>query len=201
MNGGLSTVIIIEPHETSTERWSYQSSGGELEEAAGNDRTEKLGDPVEDASQQTDVTSDEGSEGDSGVDVAAGDVCANSDCNKQSEAVGDGGGDEAGGGGGTVIGELVEGHAGAWTGEDEDEGGYELGQRGLQGIRVRGLLGPADGYVSDRHIMGCVERTESSGRESTGFHFSLLSEGRVGRMFIIYIESDQAHKTGDSRFR
>lgn len=32
-------------------------------------------------------------------------------------------------------------------------------------------------------------------------HFSLLSEGRVGGMFIIYIESDQAHKTGDSRFR
>lgn len=46
---------------------------------------------------------------------------------------------------------LTEGHAGALAGEDEDEGGDELGERRLEGTRVVHLLVAPDGDPADRH--------------------------------------------------
>lgn len=65
----------------------YQAAGGELEEEAGDDGTEQLGDPVEEAPEQGDVAAEECAEGDGGIDVAAGDVGPHGDGHEQREGV------------------------------------------------------------------------------------------------------------------
>lgn len=45
----------------------------------------------------------------------------------------------------------TEGHAGAGAGEDEDEHGDELGDGGLEGVRVGQLAGAPDRDPADRH--------------------------------------------------
>lgn len=51
------------------------------------------------------------------------------------------------------MGELRESQTGTLAGENEDKSGNELGQGGLQGGGVGGLLRPADGdnYPLKRH--------------------------------------------------
>lgn len=120
--------------------------------------------------------------------MAAGDVRTDGDGDEQPEAMGDGSRDEAGRGGRAVVCELVEGHARALASEHEDEGRDKLGQRGLQGIRVRRLVGVTDCDVPDRH--GCGGAFTSRAREasemdlsgraglraSTGLHFTAIGE-------------------------
>ena len=83
--------------------------------------------------------------------MAARDVCPDGDRHKEAEGVSQGGGHEACRGGGAVICQLGECHAGALAGKDKDEGGKELCQPRLEGVRVGLLLWPADGDVTDRH--------------------------------------------------
>lgn len=66
-----------------------------------------MSDDVDDTTEEGDVTSDEGTESDGGVDVSTGDVGTDGDGDEKCECMGDGGGDETGGGGCTVVGELV----------------------------------------------------------------------------------------------
>lgn len=65
-------------------------AGDEEQEERGDDGAQELGDPVEEATEESDVSAEEDAEGDSGVDVAAGDVGPRGDGNEQGEAVGEG---------------------------------------------------------------------------------------------------------------
>jgi len=86
--------------------YSYRS-GNKDKEGGGDDGSEELSDDVNDTTEEGDVTTNEGTEGDSGVDMSTGDVSTNGDSNKESECMGDGGRDETGRGGSTVVGKLV----------------------------------------------------------------------------------------------
>ena len=97
----------LEKHE---ERESYLA-GGKPKKQACNGGAKKLSDPVNDTTQEGNVTTDEGTEGNGRVDVAAGDVGTDGDGDKKSECMGESCGNEAGRGAGAVIGELVEGYA------------------------------------------------------------------------------------------
>ena len=130
---------------------SYLAASDETEEEAGGDGAEELGDPVEDAAEEGDVAADEEAEGDGGVDVAAGDVGGDGDGDEEGQAVCQGCGDDGVLRGGAVVGELVEGDPRPWPRENEDQGGDELRQRRPQGIGMRGIVGPTDGNVADRH--------------------------------------------------
>lgn len=68
-------------------RYTHHAVGGELKEQASDGGSEKLGNPVEDATKEGDIATDEGTKGDSWVDVATGDV--GSDCygDEKSESV------------------------------------------------------------------------------------------------------------------
>lgn len=66
---------------------NYQASGGSFKEEASYNGADELGDPVEEASENGDLTSKSQSEGDGGVDVATGDVGAYSDRHKESKAM------------------------------------------------------------------------------------------------------------------
>lgn len=46
---------------------------------------------------------------------------------------------------------YTKGHSGAFAGEDEDEGGDELGERGLERFRVDRLSRRPHGDAGDRH--------------------------------------------------
>lgn len=56
----------------------------------------------------------------------------------------------------------TESHAGALAGEDEDESGDELGERGLENARVSRLLPSPDRYPRDRHFFFGWEGSLSS---------------------------------------
>lgn len=53
---------------------AYQASCGNFEEVASNNGAKKLGDPVEDASKDGDLASESQTEGDSWINMAAGDI-------------------------------------------------------------------------------------------------------------------------------
>lgn len=57
--------------------------------------------------------------------------------------------------------EQTVGHAGALAGEDEDDGGYELGKGGLEGAGMISLLPGSDSYASDRHVRKLIRYTEN----------------------------------------
>ena len=133
----------------------YLSAGGELEEQAGDDGAEDLRDPEEDAAEPGKVAADKGGEGDCGVDVAAGDVCADGDGDDEGEGVGNGDGKESGG---RVDGEVFDGNGGAGGSEDEDECGDEFGESGSAIVGVSVILGPTDlGWV--RHSLQMFSHT------------------------------------------
>lgn len=73
-------------------RISYQASGDELEDEACYDGTKKLGNPVEDASEDSDLATKSQSKCDSWVHMAPRDVGSNWNCNKESKAMADGNG-------------------------------------------------------------------------------------------------------------
>lgn len=81
-----------------------------------------MSDDVNDTTEKGDVATNEGTEGDGGVDMSTGDVSTYGDSDKESECMGDGSRDESGGSGGTVVGKLVVSDTGTGTSEDEDEG-------------------------------------------------------------------------------
>lgn len=106
-----------------------------------------------------DVAADEGTKGDGGVGVAAGDVRitgesgGDADGGGECERMSDGGGDEGGGG----IAVAGDGDAGAGAGEDEDERGDELRQSDLQCFLVRNnvSLGPAPRIDFNDAVLHC----------------------------------------------
>ena len=132
----------------------YQATSGELEQQASNGGAKELSDPVNDASEERDVTTHEGAKSDSGVDVATGDVGTDSDGDKEAERVGYGGSDQAGRGSGTVCSQLGEGHARALTGEHEYKGGDKLRQPCPQCVRVGRLVCLPHADSADRHSVG-----------------------------------------------
>lgn len=71
-------------------------AGGVLDEDSADDGTEELSDPVEDACEDGDLAAEGEAEGDSGVDVAAGDVGADGDRDEQPERVAHRHGDQTG---------------------------------------------------------------------------------------------------------
>jgi hypothetical protein len=96
---------------------------------ASNGGSKELGNPVEDATEEGDVTTDEGAIGDSWVEVAAGDVDGDGYGDEKTQSVCQGSRHEPCRGCGVVVDELVEGHAGALPGKHEYESQYELCQR------------------------------------------------------------------------
>lgn len=126
----------------------YLSAGGEFEKQASDDGAEDLSDPEEDAAEQGKVAADEKAEGDSGVDVAAGDVCADGDGGEEGEGVGNGDDDESGG---RVGAEVFDGDGGAGGSEDKDECGDEFGESGSPSVAVNVVLGPTDYEGAERH--------------------------------------------------
>jgi hypothetical protein len=101
--------------------FSYRC-GNKDEEQGSEDGSDKLSDDVNDTTEEGDVTTNEGTESDGGVNMSTGDVSTNGDSNKESECMSDGSRDKTGGRGGTVIGKLVVSDTGTGTSEDEDEG-------------------------------------------------------------------------------
>ena len=81
-------------------QYVYHASRSDPEEERSHDGTEDLRDPVEDGMDEGDPPTDEGAEGDSRVDVTAGDVEGNGDGDEEGEGVGNGHHNQTAGGGG-----------------------------------------------------------------------------------------------------
>jgi hypothetical protein len=86
---------------------SGKATGGEAKQKASDSRAEELGNPVEDSTEESDVATNEGTEGHSRVDVATGDVGTNRNSDKKSEGVCYGGCNQASWGACAIVGELV----------------------------------------------------------------------------------------------
>lgn len=94
-----------------TKRRNSQATGGEFEEEASDDGAKKLSDPVEDTTEESDVTTDEGTEGNGGIHVSTGDVSADRNSDEETESMSQGSGNEAGRSGGSIVSELVKSYA------------------------------------------------------------------------------------------
>ena len=66
---------------------SYQSASGKLEEQASNDRTEQLGNPIQNTSKEGDVASNKGTKSNGRVDMSTRNVSTNRDSHKQCKAM------------------------------------------------------------------------------------------------------------------
>nr|GMD64470.1 very-long-chain (3R)-3-hydroxyacyl-CoA dehydratase 2 [Ipomoea batatas] len=86
---------------------AHQSTGGKLEKQASNDRAEQLGNPINNTSEEGDVTSDEGAKCDSRVYVTAGNIGADGNRHEECKSVGYCRRNESGGGGGSIIRQLI----------------------------------------------------------------------------------------------
>lgn len=140
-------VIVITNH-------TYLAASGKLEEQASNGGSKQLSNPIQNAPQEADIPPDKRTKSHSRVDVAARDVGRDANPHEQAESMGQRGGHQPGWGGGAVVGEKVEGHAGAFSGKDENECADKLGQSGPEGVRVVRFFVSPDRNFTDRHCSG-----------------------------------------------
>lgn len=84
------------------EIYAYHATSGKFKEEASNSGSKQLCNNVENPTKQSDVSTNESTEGNGGINMAAGDVSTDGDGHKQPEGMRYRGRDEAGGSSGTV---------------------------------------------------------------------------------------------------
>ncbi|KRZ65057.1 hypothetical protein T10_13185, partial [Trichinella papuae] len=113
------------------------------------DCSKELGHPVVNGMDERDPATDKGTKGYGRVDVPAGGIEGDGDCNKQGQRMGYGNHHKAASGGGVPV-QLLERKDGAFAGEYKDGGADELREGSAHGVGVDGIFSPAEGETRAR---------------------------------------------------
>nr|GMC77512.1 hypothetical protein Iba_chr03eCG11430 [Ipomoea batatas] len=120
--------------------FTYEAAGDDFEEVASYNGAQELSNPVKEAGDDGDLAADCQPESDSGIDVAAGDVGGDRNRHKQSQSMANRNRHKP----------RRINNGGANAGEDEEQGGDELGEVGLQRGGAERIIKPSKSY--SRHF-------------------------------------------------
>nr|GLL17781.1 hypothetical protein Itr_chr01CG16790 [Ipomoea trifida] len=116
---------------------TYQAAGNNCEEVASDNGAQELSNPVEEAGEDGDLAADSQSKGDGRVNVTAGDVGSHGNSHEESKSMANCNG-------------YQPRNGGADAGEDEEQGGDEFSDIGLDRGEAERIIEPSKSY--GRHI-------------------------------------------------